>query len=89
MGVQISFLEIKSNLKSNQGVTNYVKSNHHQVKSCSYLVKSSNQIIKSNCLNTPTWGCSSRVTEAVTLGFIGNKKENTQLENKGEAKVEK
>ena len=38
MGVQIGFLEIKSNLKSNPGVQNYVKSNHarfwsnHQIK---------------------------------------------------------
>ena len=43
IGVQICFLAIKSNPKSNQGVENYVKSNHDQIKSCSYLVKSSNQ----------------------------------------------
>ena len=53
MGVQMSFLAIKSNLKSNPGVENYVKSYHDQIKSCSFLVKSSNQIIKSNSLNTP------------------------------------
>ena len=52
-GGQIGFLKIKSNLKSNQGVKNYVKSNHDQIKPCSFLVKSSNQIIKSNSLNTP------------------------------------
>ena len=54
MGVQIGFLAVKSNLKSNRGVGNYVKSNHDQIKSCLNLVKSSNQIIKSNSLDTPT-----------------------------------
>ena len=53
MGVQIGFLAVKSNLKSNQGVKIYVKSNHDQIKSCLFLVKSSNQIIKSKSLNTP------------------------------------
>ena len=74
-GVQIGFLEIKSNLKSNQGVKNYVKSNHDQIKSCSFLVKSSNQIIKSNSLNTPM---------GVQIGFLAiksNLKSNQGVEN--------
>ena len=60
-GVQIGFLAIKSNLKSNQEVKNYVKSNYDQIKSCSFLFKSSNQIIKSNSLNTPM---------GVQIGFL-------------------
>ena len=44
--------QIKSQIKSHGQI--FVKSNHGQIKSCSFLVKLSNQIIKSSNLYTPS-----------------------------------
>ena len=52
--------QVKSSLKSSQGLRNFVKSSHDQVKSGQNLVKSSSQVIKSSRLEHP-YRCSSQL----------------------------
>ena len=71
-GVQIGFLELKSNLKSRgQKLC--------QIKSCSSLVRSSNQIIKSNSLNTPM---AFQQSNQISNQIKGSKIVSNQIMNK-------